>query len=72
MVDKRLTYINDAHVHAERLAREVGNVLHVIAVIEERHNPVEDGCPDTDPGHELRIQGDIILLDDIIYGIVEE
>lgn len=71
-MDEVLTHINDTNIHAKGFAGKVGDVLHIVAVIEERHSPVEYRSPYTNPCHELRIQSDVVFLNDVEYGIVEE
>lgn len=67
-----LDHIDDTDVHSERLAGKVSDVAHVVAVIPERHYPVENGRPDTLPSHDLTTQTDIVVANDLLDGVVEE
>lgn len=67
------THVDDADVEAERVAREISNVPHVIAQIEDRSRPVGYCRPDGHPADNLRIQLRHALPDrDIINRVVEQ
>ena len=66
------TTIDDTHIHAKGLAREIRDIRHVIAVVAEADNPVEDRSPDTDPCCESRIDGRVVPLDDVVNRVVEK
>lgn len=72
MARPRLTDVDDADVHAEGLAREVGHISHIVAPIQYRDKPVEDCGPDTCPGHELWVYRDVVDADNVVNGKVEE
>lgn len=71
-VTARLTNVDDADVHSECVAGEIGYIAHVITQIPKRRYPVRDGGPDRYPDHDLRVQCDIMLGYYIVDGVVEQ
>lgn len=67
-----LTAINNTHVQSERLTRKVGDICHVVTEVPERHNPMKDCCPDTDPCRELWIDSGLIHRDNVVYSVIEQ
>ena len=67
-----LTHVDDANVHAESFAGEVGNISHVVTKIPDGGQPVPDCSPDGCPGHKLGIDRDIVQLDDIVDSVIEQ
>lgn len=66
------TAVDDPHVSPKRLAGEIRHVAHVIAEIPSGKQPMEHRRPDGDPGHEARVQRDIVPLYDVEDGVVEQ
>ena len=67
-----LTAIYNANIHAKRLTRKVCHVRHVVAKVTERCDPVENGCPYTDPSGERRIDGRVVHDDNVVDSVVEQ
>jgi hypothetical protein len=67
------THINDRHVHAEGVGREIGNISHVVTPIENGGYPMSDSRPNGYPSDELGIYIDDALRDgNIIDSVVEQ
>lgn len=67
-----LTDVNSSNVKTERFTREIRHVAHIVTYVAQRDNPVEDGAPDTDPAHELGVNGGLIDRDDVVDGVIEQ
>lgn len=67
-----LTDVDDADIHPEAFARKVSDVAHVVANIPDGDKPMEDGSPNAHPADELRVDGDIMPLNNVVNGIVEQ
>ena len=67
-----LTAINNPHIGPERLAGKVGHVAHIVAKVAHGEQPVEEGGPDGDPGHEAWVEGHVIALYNDEKSVVEE
>lgn len=68
----KLTQIDNAHIHPERLGREIRDVPHIVTQVTNRHNPVENGSPDARPGHEIAIDRGLVLRHDIEDRVIEQ
>ena len=59
-IHNRLTNIDNTDVEAEGLAREISDVAHIVAYVENGDKPVEDRSPNSSPSHELRVDRAVV------------
>lgn len=71
-VSEKHTAIDDAHICPKTLTGEVGHVSHVIAEVPDSKEPMEDGSPNSHPGHELWIERHVMSFNDIKDGVIEQ
>lgn len=67
----KLTQVDNAHIHPERLGREIRDVPHIVTQVTNRHDPVENGRPDACPGHEIPIDRGLVPRHDIEDRVIE-